>query len=166
MYHETLTDKGFKELFKTFDCYVLISKGEGFSISPREALALGKPCIISNNTAHKTICNTGHVYAVPSELIEPAIDPGVGACGNRFNCSIKDVRKALREVYTNYQEYVEKALGGREWVKDYLWENLKLRFLNLIKPKKVVLGNHNEITDDYLMTDSKKLYAKYSQLHN
>lgn len=164
MYHETLSDRAFKEFFKMLDCYVLVSKGEGFSISPRESLALGKPCIISNNTAHKTICNAGHVYAVPSEIVEPAMDVGLGSCGKRFNCSVKDVRIALREVYTNYTEYVDKAREGREWVKDYRWENLKLRFLNLVKPKKVLLGDKNEITDEYLMTKSKQLYEKYSHL--
>ena len=51
------------DFFRDIDCYVLVSKAEGFSITPREALAAGIPCILSNNTAHKTICETGLVYA-------------------------------------------------------------------------------------------------------
>lgn len=145
------------QFFKTLDCYVLLSKGEGFSITPREALALGKPTIISNNTAHKTICDAGFVYAVPSNIAQRA---SWGA-GYEFNCDIKDVRQALREVYTNYQTYVQKAQQGREWVKTYLWKNLKKRFMNLIKPKEVRLGEENRVTDDYIRTNSPELYKKY-----
>jgi len=46
--------------------------GEGFSITPREALACGKPCILTNNTAQISICNTGAVRVVPSKILVPA----------------------------------------------------------------------------------------------
>ena len=55
----------------SYDCYVNISKGEGFSIGPREALALGIPCILSNNSAQKTICHSGLVRSVPSNIPAP-----------------------------------------------------------------------------------------------
>lgn len=154
--YKALSDQEYKKFFNSLDCYVSVSKGEGFSITPREALALGKPTIISNNTAHKTICDTGFVYAIPSNNAE-----SVGSKGYEFNCNCKDVRKALREIYSNYELYVQKAQGGREWVKTYLWKNLKNRFMNVISPKKVVLGHENLVTDDYIMTNSKDLYEKY-----
>ena len=46
-------------------------------------------------------------------------------------------------------------------VSQYSWNNLKYRYLNLVKPKKIILGDKNEVTDDYFMTNSKKLYRKY-----
>ena len=58
------------EFISTFDCYVNLSKGEGFSIPPRESLALGIPCIISDNTAHKTICDSGLVLPVTSKILQ------------------------------------------------------------------------------------------------
>ncbi len=161
--HTTLSDKEYKDFFKALDCYVLLSKGEGFSITPREALALGKPTIITNNTAHETICTTGHVYAVPADIVEPITNWHVGY---EYNCEISDVRKALREVYNNYVTYAKKAQAGREWVKQYLWENLKQRFMNFVKPKKVLLGEEDRVTDEYLMTTSEELYKKYQQVIN
>ena len=162
-----LSQKEYSTFFNSLDCYVLLSKGEGFSLTPRESLALGKPCIISDNTAHRTIAQTGFVYAVPSNLEEPAYYANfIGQQGYNFNCSLDDARKALREVYSNYQLYLEKAIEGRKWVEGYLWKNVKTRFLNFIKPKKVLLGEENKVTDDYLMTSSKKLHAQYTQLVN
>ena len=148
------------EFMSSLDCYCLVSKGEGFSVTSREALALGIPTIISNNTAHKTVCNSGYVYAVPSEILEPHVNRN-RTFGKNFNCKIEDVRKALREVYENYQIYLAKAHQGREWVKQYHGTLLKPKYLNLFKPTKVILGPENVVTDEYLMTNDTALYEKY-----
>jgi glycosyltransferase involved in cell wall biosynthesis len=166
---ENLSWQKYIEFMSTLDCYVNISKGEGFSIPPREALALKIPCILTNNTAQKTICNTGFVKSIDCDIFEQAkfssdlFDPSEDL-GFFFNCKLQDVRKALREVYENYKEYKKKAKLGKEWVKQYRWQNLKDRYHNLFKPKKIILGNHNEVTENHLITNSKKLYNKYLSL--
>ena len=120
-----LPHKQYIGFLQSLDCYVLLSKGEGLSFDTlREALALSKPCIISDNTAHHTIAKTGFVYAVPSNIKEPA-KYDFGVFGYQFNCKVEDVQKALREVYVNYNLYLQKAEQGRNWVQRYLWENVK-----------------------------------------
>lgn len=165
--HKPLSRKKYKKFLSSLDCYVLLSKGEGLSITPREALALGKPCIISNNTAHTTIVDSGFVYGVPSLIQEPSMQSAMGGyIGFDFNCSIEDVRKALREVYNNYDHYAALAQAGRGWTTQYLWSQRKEKFMNLIKPKKVLLGSDNVVTDTHIMTTSEKLYNKYQTLIN
>lgn len=164
--NDIIDNSKYKNLMKSFNCYVNISKGEGFSLCPREALALGIPCILSNNTAQKPICDTSFVRSVPSSILEPTTytlfeNEDLGFC---FNCTEKDVRKALRDVYENYKSYLRKAQRGREWVKQYLWKNLLPKYRNLVKPKNLIFGDRNEITDEYLMTNSSELYEKYLDL--
>ena len=148
----------------SLDCYVLLSEGEGFSITPREALVCGgTPCILSDNTAHTTICKTGFVKAIPSTRREKAyyhvFDDFVGY---KFHCNIKDVRKALRDVYQNYPSYFKKALQGREWVKQrYEYNGRKQEYLTLVNPLKVRLGNSNSLNGGCLTTTSQLLYSKY-----
>lgn len=156
----------YMEHMKSIDCYTLLSRGEGFSITPREALALGRPCIIANHTAHTTICNTGFVRAVePTILMAHDGESYNGeSLGFNFNCSVKDAAEAMRDVYENYDHYLKKAAHGRNWVRQYLGENLKAKYLSLLKPKKVVLGFRNEATEDYLVTDSVELYNKYKEI--
>lgn len=161
------SDEETVEFFSSLDCYILLSRGEGFSVTPREALAMGIPCILSNNTAHKTICETGYVYGVPSNI--PVLADygnlfGKAHCGYNFNCELQDARKAMREVYNNYALYKEKAMASKAWVETFLWKNLKPKFMNLVKPSLVLLGDRNVVTDQYLMTNSQKLYKKYCQL--
>ena len=163
---KNLNQKQYVDFLCSLDCYALISKGEGFSITPREALALGIPCILSKNTAHITICNSGYVKAVDSNILEPA-DYRIhfrATCGNKFNCKIEDVRVAMREVYQNYHFFREKALQGREWVKQYDYRNLKSQYLSILKPHTVLLGEANSVKDGVLTTNSELLYKKYLSL--
>lgn len=151
---------------KDLDCYVSISKGEGFSMVPREALALGIPCILSNNTAQKTICNTGLVRSIDANIKEFAYYEHLGGIhGYCFNCRIKDIKEALLDVYANINKFRAKAKLGRNWVAQYSCEYLKKRYLSLFSPKKVLLGDKNFVDADYLMTNSITLYKKYLLLN-
>lgn len=154
--------------FSSLDCYVLPSKGEGFSITPYEALACGIPCILTNNTAHTTLCNESFVRAVPSSKIVPAVNGsyGKGNLGDNFDCRRRHLRKALRDVYEQYEKYKKAAsLRGSEWAMRYFSiQALKPYYTTLCKPSKVILGNTNEILPDCLITNSRTLYEKYMSL--
>lgn len=150
------------DFISSLDCYVSLSMGEGFSIIPREALAAGIPCILSNNTAQQTICNTGFVYSVPSSIQVPVNRSN--RAGFFFDTSFEDAKNALSIVYNNYDLYLQKALGGKEWVQQYLTDSLKPKYLSLVKPKTVILSDCNAIGDTYIKTDSVALYEKYQKL--
>ena len=149
----------------SFDCFVSFSMGEGFSLIPREFLAMGIPCVLSNNTAHETICNTGLVKSVLSNILVKAEYFHLSDdCGYHFDTRLDDAVLALKDIYNNYHIYLNKAFEAREWAKTYSINNLKNKYLNLIKPKKLLYGVDNVITDDYLMTNSLILYKKYLSL--
>lgn len=164
----TFLQKGFtraeyEDFLAQLSCYVLLSKGEGFSITPREALALGLPCVLSNNTAHQVICDADCVASVPSYRGNPTYGKKSGSIFV-FDCTVHDARKALRDVYEHYDHHRQRAQKGREWVKQYLVENLRPKYLSLVKPLRVILGGENKITDEYLMVNSRALFNKYKRL--
>jgi glycosyltransferase involved in cell wall biosynthesis len=161
-----LNSAAYLNLFKTIDCYVSLAKSEGFSIQPREAMALGIPSIVTGNTAQTTICESGFVRAISSTIPEPAdyFDFEGMTYGERFNCSVDEAATALLDLYDHYDEYLKKAELGRKWVRQYEFKNLKDLYLSLVKPKKVILGNEDKITEEYLMTRSEALYKKYLAL--
>lgn len=158
--------KDYDDMFKKFDCYVFPSQGEGFSITPRESLALGIPTILSNNTAHKTICDSGFVVPLESNKKVPAIYEVFRnqKIGDFFDCTEKDLINSMKYVVDNYDTCLEQAKNGREWVKQYLWSNLKDQYLSLIKPNQVILGNVNEITNGGIITTSKSLRDKFIEV--
>ncbi|CDK30744.1 glycosyltransferase [Candidatus Babela massiliensis] len=161
-----LEQKHYVNFLNSLDCYVLVSKGEGFSITPRESISLGIPTIISNNTAHKELTQTTFFIPLKSKIKEPADYRWLFGkyCGYNFNIMQKDLEQVLEEVYNNYEHYLKKSQLGREWVKQYRYNNLEQKYINIIKPKKIIFGNNNIITDDYVMTSSKKLFEKYKNI--
>lgn len=149
------------KMFKSIDCYVTLSKGEGFSIQPREAMALGIPVIATDNSAQKTICESQLVKSLSSPILEPAIYWDNEEVGYFANCHIDEAADALKDMYENYDQYLKNAQEARNWAKNYTFETLRPIYLNLIAPKEVILGKENKITSDYLMTNSPELYQKY-----
>lgn len=163
--HKGFNRAEYENFLSALSCYAILSKAEGFSITPREALAAGIPCVLSNNTAHKVICDTGYVAGVRSDILEPIYsDTSRKPKGFMFNCTLQETRKALRDIYERYDHYLKCAEQGREWTKQYLAENLKSKYMNLVQPLRVVLGKENKVTDEYIMVNSRILFDKYRLL--
>ncbi len=169
LYSDICLEKyAYVKMFEEVDCYVSLSKGEGFSIQPREAMALGIPTVVTDNTAQHAICESRLVKRVSSDKLEPAIyewgatgaDKGI-IYGHSFNCDEEEAAAALRDVYDRYDDYLKMSEAARDWVRKYEYKNLKGLYRSLVKPKNIILGKENRITEDCLITNSQELYEKY-----
>lgn len=156
--------KTYLQRFLGVDCYVNIATGEGFSIQPREAMALGIPTIVTNNTGQKTICASGLARAVPSDIEVPAQYFFPGDFGVQYQCRIEDVVEALQDVYSQYALYLQRSEKAREWAAQYRYEQLAWMYKSLIIPKKILLGAEDRVVQDGVMTSSKALYKKYRKI--
>ncbi len=162
---KVMTRQEYIDFFASLDCYILLSRGEAFSITPREALAAGIPCIISDNTAHGTIVKSGFVSGIKSTVMIPQYSgTGKKIIGYQFDCNIMDARNAMRDVYMQYHKHLAKAQQGRIWVQQYLPYNLNKRYQMLVKPKTVSLGTKNKLIKHGIITNNKALYEKYKKL--
>ena len=161
-----LSVKEYNAFMEEIDCYVFPSMGEGFSITPREALAMGKPCIISNNTCQQTICKSGYVVPLEANKKVSAVFEFMGnkPCGHFFDCDVDDLSSSMKNVVNNYDKYLKQAIQGREWVKQYLWSELRPLYLSLLKPKNVVMGESNIVTPELFQTNSPTLFNKIKGL--
>lgn len=163
-----LSIKDYNDFINEIDCYVFPSSGEGFSVTPREALALGRPCIVTNNTAHKTICNGGHVIPLPANKKLPAVYEVFAnkQIGFFYDCEINDLIKSMKDVVNNYDKHLKQAHSGRAWVKQYLWSELKPTYLNLLKPTNISLDTVNNVSATEFKTNNKNLYSKMKGIFN
>lgn len=151
--------------FHKIDCYVSIAQSEGFSIQPREAMAVGIPCIVSDNTAQHTICKSGLVNAIPCPIKEIAYyEHFRDVFGYRYNVDFNETVTALKHMYSHYDDYLLHSNKLREWALQYDYEQLKPLYHSLIKPKKILLGEENLLKEDLLITNSQLLYNKYKGL--
>jgi glycosyltransferase involved in cell wall biosynthesis len=150
--------------FRNVDCYVSLSKGEGFSIQPREAMALGIPTIVTNSTGQKTICSCDAVRAVPAPLHPPATYNFPGIFGHFQDCTVDAAADALRDVYKNYDAYLLSADQRRKWVSSCSYESLRNLYLCVLKPKEIILGECDKITEKGIMTQDEKFACKFARL--
>lgn len=166
LYTGSFNQDTYLSFMNDLDCYVFVSQGEGFSITPRESLSLEIPTILSNNTVHKTICNSGFTFNVKADIKQQAKYEVFQnkTIGNYFDCDVNDLANEMLKVASNYEEALQKTRGAREWVKQYTWPSLKHKYLSLFKPSKISLGENNVILDDQIITNSKDLYNKYKEL--
>lgn len=131
----SLDNNSYLSLLKQSDCLMNVSMGEGFSIQPREAMTLGIPCIVTNNTAQKTICQTGLVASVECPIKEAAYHFFSDLpYGDYFKCEDNELAEKMWDVYSNYQQYLKEAPKMREWAMKYDLKSLKTdyeEFFNL-----------------------------------
>lgn len=164
---EMFEEDGCVDFMKECDCYILLSKAEGFSNTPREAMAAGVPCIITDNTAHATICNADMAIAVPSqEEIDAWDEVFLTVTGKQFDCKNDDVKKAMLFVVNNYQTCLTKAIKARQWVKQYEWSALKSLYTAFFRPKNIVFSTINSIdpSSQTVTTNDVSLCRKFKRL--
>jgi glycosyltransferase involved in cell wall biosynthesis len=165
--NKKLTRQEYIDFMASLDAYVFLSMGEGYSITPRDALALGLPCILLDHTVHKTMCTLPSVLGIEPYYEEKAYFRQMKTyCGNWQQANIDSVRYALRTMYNRYQYFLSRAYEGKEWVRQFTRDRLASYFVTAIKPQKVVLGTVNTISQDTLTTTSERLYKKYRNIMN
>ena len=165
-----LSTSQYINFFRNVDCYVSLSTGEGFSIQPREAMALGIPVIVTDSTAQSTISKSQLVRSVSAPIPQLAKYPlklfSSEELGYQFNCNEEDAVAAIRYIYDHYDDCLKQSEQARIWAARYDFSNLEFskNYRTLIAPQKIFLGEKNKIDSDRLETNSKVLFEKYQRV--
>ena len=111
-------------LYTSASAFIWPSRGEGFGLPALEALACGLPVIASNHSAHLEFLTKDGQPRPGVLLLDGKVEPydkgdSIYYPGfNWFNPSVDDLRKQMREVFTNYQKYKDGAMASSEAVRN------------------------------------------------
>ena len=97
------------------DAYCFISAGEGYSVTPREALHRGKPVILHDAHVHRGFSHLPGVLPVASAGEVPAsfrFDTQDKDVGNEWRVDTASLRAALREMAENYTRHKAALVAG------------------------------------------------------
>lgn len=113
------------ELCNSADCFVFPSRGEGFGITPLEAMATGASAIVPNAHGITEYFNPEYMYEVEVESMCPALYTKYKNqdVGKMVVCDIKDLRKKMRWVYEHQEENLLMGEKASEYVKKWTIEN-------------------------------------------
>lgn len=107
------------------DCFVFPSRGEGFGMTPLEAMATGIPAIIPNAHGISEYFNQKYMYEVKIESTCPALYSRYKGqdVGKMVICDIDDLAKQMRYVYEHQDEALQKGEMVSEYVKSWTYKN-------------------------------------------
>jgi glycosyltransferase involved in cell wall biosynthesis len=96
--HGSLSRTEKNRLLGGFDVYVSASRGEGYSIGPREAMALGKMAVITDVGGHKELSGVPGLIKVAADIAVPGRFPEIDnlVFGHQHQARPEALRRGLR----------------------------------------------------------------------
>lgn len=112
-------------LYRSADCYLAISRGEGWDMPLMEAMACGLPAIATDWGAHTEFVHAGIAYPLRVRGTVPALAKCPYYTGFSWADPDPDhLRHLLREVYENRDEARRRGLAAaREMAERWTWRH-------------------------------------------
>lgn len=115
------------ELYRRAHCYLQPSRGEGFGLQPLQALAVGRPTILTAAHGHESYAHLGIGISSEPTKADYFI---YGDAGEWWEPNFEEVCEAMWDVYENYDVHAEKAkASAAEIAKNWTWAQTTDQFL-------------------------------------
>ena len=112
------------QIIRDSDCGLYISRAEGWNLELLETMAMNKPVIATNYSAHTEYCNKENAYLIDIENLEPAHDGkaflGQGNWAKIDKDQIDQTISYMRYVYNNN---IRSNIKGLETANSLSWKN-------------------------------------------
>jgi glycosyltransferase involved in cell wall biosynthesis len=132
---DSYSERQLAALCQKADCFVFPSRGEGFGMTPLEAMGTGCPVIIPNAHGLSEYFNSECMYEVNVESECPALYSRYKGMdvGKMVVCDIDDLRAKMRYVYEHQDEAIEKGKMAAEYVKDWTFKKTAVKLKVLLE---------------------------------
>lgn len=120
-------------LYAGAHCYLQPSRGEGFGLQPLQALALGRPTILTGDHGHQSFAHLG----IPITSTPSKADYFIyGDAGEWWEPDLEQLCEAMWSVYNDYKEHAIKArMSARTIAHEWTWSNTTDRFVEVLGPE-------------------------------
>lgn len=122
-------------LLQEADCMVYPSRGEGFGITPLEAMATGIPAIVPNAHGISEYFNKDFMLEVKATERMPALHNHFKGqnIGDMVVCDVADLRKQMRYAFENQDQMRYLGVKASGYVKKYTYRQTAGRLAAILK---------------------------------
>lgn len=133
-----LSEEDLYNFMQDIDVFVNCSRGEGFSIGPREAAALGKTLVLSGVFPHMDFEGVPGAFIAEANIPFPSVYPELGGIvsGNQYSISEESLEKQLIaavEYFINDNSYYD-ALLRKKFAAQWNYSSVTPWYLAAINP--------------------------------
>lgn len=116
-----MTEAELVDLCYQSDCFVYPSRGEGFGMTPLEAMATGMPAIVPNAHGISEYFDPEYMYEAKVKETCPAIYARYKNqdVGKMVVCDVDQLAEQMRYIYEHQDEAIEKGRRASEYVKGW-----------------------------------------------
>ena len=118
-----------RDLYVNSHCYLQPSRGEGFGLQPIQAIATGRPTILTAAHGHDSFAHLGYGL---NHTLKPADYFSHGHAGEWWEPDFDQLCELMEYVYNNREEAFALAEQNAEKAKEFTWARSAEKFVGLL----------------------------------
>lgn len=130
-----MTESDLADVCYRSDCFVFPSRGEGFGMTPLEAMATGLPTIVPNAHGITEYFNPEFMYEAKVKETCPALYSRYKNqdVGKMVICDVDQLAAQMRYIYEHQEEAMEKGRKASEYVKNWTFGKTAVQLKGIIE---------------------------------
>jgi glycosyltransferase involved in cell wall biosynthesis len=125
-----LDERAEQELYRNCAVYVQPSRGEGFGLQPLQALATGRPTILTGAHGHESYMHLGTPISAGRSKAEYFM---AGDAGEWWEPDLDELCEAMWAMYQDYEPYAQQAKESAAIIaRDWTWSNTIDQFMDAV----------------------------------
>jgi len=132
VHDQWMTEEEERDLVCSMDCFISVSRGEGFGLMPLQAISAGVPTILSDAHGHREFSDLA-THRIPTTSVPTA----KGVWQNMGDWDEPDreaLAKAIKDVGKNRKRYRQQAETHAPETAAFNWDTAANQLLQIVKP--------------------------------
>lgn len=130
---DTMTLEEERDLYRSADCFIAASRGEGWGLMPLQAMCAGIPTILTDTTGHQEFSH------LASRLITTTPQPvqdgkRYDGAGNWSEPDVESIKSAITWFIKNRKSATTKAVTNSKKAREYTWGKSAEVLLEAVQP--------------------------------
>jgi glycosyltransferase involved in cell wall biosynthesis len=132
VHDQWMTEEEERDLVRSMDCFISVSRGEGFGLMPLQAISAGVPTILSDAHGHREFSDLA-THRIPTTPVPTA--KGVWQnMGDWDEPNREALAEAIKDIGKHRERYRQKAETYAPETAAFNWDTSANQLLQIVKP--------------------------------